>query len=50
MGILEVLTVIFVVLKCMNIIAWSWWAVFLPEIIVIALYIVLIFVAYLLKK
>lgn len=50
MRILEVLTVIFVVLKCMNIIAWSWWTVFLPEIIAIALYIVLIFAAYLLKK
>lgn len=50
MGILEVLTVLFVVLKSMNVIAWSWWTVFLPEIIATALYIVLIFVVYLLNK
>lgn len=30
MGILEVLTIIFVVLKLIGIIGWSWWAVFIP--------------------
>lgn len=32
MGIAEVLTVLFVVLKGTGIIGWSWWLVFLPEI------------------
>lgn len=31
MGLLEVLTVIFVVLKLTHVIDWSWWAVFIPE-------------------
>lgn len=31
--ILSILTVIFVIAKLMNIIAWSWWLVFLPSII-----------------
>lgn len=30
MGILEVLTVVFVVLKIVGVIAWSWWWVFAP--------------------
>lgn len=33
MGLLEVLTVIFVVLKLTGVIAWSWWLVVLPSII-----------------
>lgn len=39
MGLLEVLTVIFVVLKIVGIITWSWWLVFLPMIISVGLYI-----------
>ncbi len=33
MGILSVLTVVFVTLKLVGVIDWSWWLVLLPEII-----------------
>ena len=33
MGIAEVLTIVFVVLKLIGVIAWSWWIVLLPSII-----------------
>jgi hypothetical protein len=36
MGILELLTIVFVVLKLCGVIGWSWWLVLLPEIISIA--------------
>ena len=39
MGFCEVLTIIFVVLKLIGQIDWSWWLVLLPEIIAFALYI-----------
>lgn len=39
MGILEALTIVFIVLKLINVIDWSWWLVLLPEIIGIGLYI-----------
>jgi hypothetical protein len=38
-GILELLTIIFVVLKIVGTIDWSWWLVLLPEIIAIVLYV-----------
>ena len=38
MGFLEVLTIIFVVLKLVGVIAWSWWAVFIPMYVAVALY------------
>jgi hypothetical protein len=38
MGFLEVLTIVFVVLKLMGVISWSWWLVLLPEIIAVAIY------------
>ena len=41
MGFTEVLTIIFVLLKAFGVITWSWWIVFLPEIIAIAIYILL---------
>lgn len=41
-GILEILTLIFIVLKLCGVIAWSWWFVLLPEIIAFALYILAI--------
>lgn len=41
MGFLEVLTVVFVVLKLLGIVSWSWFLVFLPVIISVAIYIVL---------
>lgn len=40
MGFAEILTIIFVLLKVFNVITWSWWLVFLPEIIAVGLYIV----------
>ena len=42
MGILEVLTIIFVVLKLIGVITWSWWIVFLPLIISVGLYVVIL--------
>ena len=39
MGLCEVLTIIFVLCKLLGIITWSWWLVFLPEIIAVAIYI-----------
>lgn len=38
MGFTEILTIVFVVLKLIGIISWSWWLVLLPEIIAIVLY------------
>lgn len=38
MGILEVLTIVFVVLKLVGVIAWSWWAVFIPTYVALAIY------------
>lgn len=38
MGILECLTIIFVVLKLLGIIGWSWWVVCLPAIVSFAFY------------
>ena len=42
MGICEVLTIIFVVLKLVGTIDWSWWFVLLPEIIAFVWYFILI--------
>lgn len=33
MGFCEVLTIVFVVLKLIGVISWSWWVVFSPELI-----------------
>lgn len=41
MGICEVLTIIFVVCKLFGVITWSWWLVFLPEIIAMVFYILI---------
>ena len=38
MGITELLTVAFVVLKQLGKIEWPWWQVLLPEIIAVAIY------------
>ena len=38
MGFFGFLTCIFVVLKLLGVIAWSWWLVFLPTIIAVALF------------
>lgn len=42
MGFTEILTIVFIVLKLIGVISWSWWLVLLPEIIAIVLYIALI--------
>lgn len=44
MGFLDVLTIIFVVLKLLGVINWSWWLVFSPVLIAVALGIVEIIV------
>lgn len=48
MGLLGVLQVIFIVLKCLGLIAWSWWAVLIPLWIAIGLILFLVGVALLL--
>lgn len=53
MGILEVLTLIFVVLKLTGITAvatWSWWLVLLPEIVSFLLYAIFFIIAEKQKK
>ena len=42
MGILEVLTIIFVVLKLVGVITWSWWSVFIPMYIAVVWYAIII--------
>ena len=42
MGFLELLTVVFVVLKLLGVIDWAWWLVLLPIMIVVVLYIALL--------
>lgn len=42
MGLLGVLQVIFIVLKLIGTITWSWWAVFIPAYIWIALVVLLV--------
>ena len=44
MGFAEILTIVFVVLKLLGVISWSWWLVILPEIIALAFYTLLIVV------
>lgn len=39
MGLLEVLTIVFVILKLVGVISWSWWLVLLPEIIAVGIYV-----------
>ena len=46
MGFTELLTVVFIVLKLIGVIGWSWWLVLLPEIIAIACYILPILIAF----
>ena len=43
MGFTEVLTIIFIVLKVLGLVSWSWWIVFLPEIIGVGLYMIILF-------
>lgn len=49
MGIVEVLTLILVTLKAFELIAWSWWLVFTPLMVVYALVVLLVVLAVTLK-
>lgn len=42
MGFCELLTIVFIVLKLVGVISWSWWLVLLPEIIVVLFYVAII--------
>jgi hypothetical protein len=42
MGFTEILTVLFVVLKGLGYLHWSWWLVFSPELIAVAFYVILL--------
>lgn len=42
MGFCELLTIVFIVLKLVGVISWSWWLVLLPEIIAVLFYIAII--------
>lgn len=42
MGISEILTIIFVTMKLLGKIEWSWWLVLLPEIIGLVLYVLIV--------
>lgn len=44
MGFTEVLTIVFIVLKLIGIINWSWILVLLPEIIAVSIYIIVILI------
>ncbi|MDZ4632256.1 hypothetical protein ORN01_25200 [Bacillus cereus] len=42
MGLTEILTVVFIVLKLTGVIDWSWWLVLLPELLAIGLYVIVV--------
>lgn len=42
MGFTEVLTIVFVVLKLLGVISWSWWIVLLPEILAFVVYAIMV--------
>ena len=42
MGFTEILTIVFIVLKLVGVITWSWWLVLLPEIIASGLYVIIL--------
>ncbi|MGN4125334.1 transmembrane Fragile-X-F protein [Lysinibacillus sphaericus] len=44
MGIAEVLTIVFILLKLTGVIAWSWWFVLLPSIISFSIYALFFFI------
>lgn len=50
LGLCDVLTIVFLVLKLVGAIDWSWWWVFSPILIALGLYVVLLVVAAILKK
>ena len=42
MGFTEVLTIVFIVLKLLGVISWSWWLVLLPEILAFFVYAIMV--------
>lgn len=40
LGLLGVLQVIFIVLKCCNLVDWTWWQVFLPTFVSLGLFVI----------
>ena len=50
LGLCDVLTIVFLVLKLVGAIDWAWWWVFSPTLIALGLYVVLLVVAAILKK
>ena len=44
MGFTEVLTIIFIVLKLLNIIDWNWFLVLLPEIIALTIFLIIVII------
>lgn len=50
LGLCDVLTIVFLVLKLVGTIDWSWWWVFSPTLIALGLYIVLLVVAATISK
>ena len=39
MGLLEALTIVFIVLKLIGVIAWSWWLVLSPLLVAVGIYV-----------
>lgn len=50
LGLCDVLTIVFLVLKLVGAIDWSWWWVFSPTLIALGLYVVLRVVAAIISK
>lgn len=46
MGFTELLTVVFIVLKLIGVISWSWFLVLLPEIIAVVFYLILLIIIF----
>lgn len=42
MGFTEVLTIVFIALKLLGVISWSWWIVLLPEILAFVVYAIMV--------
>ncbi len=42
MGFTEVLTIVFIALKLLGVISWSWWLVLLPEILAFVVYAIMV--------
>lgn len=49
MGFTEVLTILFIALKLLGVISWSWWLVLLPEILAFVVYAIMVISAVVVK-